>query len=132
MEIDPMFMLSEVNRVSKDGASLFVTTPNVTSSRAVFKLLNGIEPYFYMQYHRDRSYHRHNYEYSPVTLTLLLEAAGYSGNVWTEDLFEDGLYGYIDGLRSLGLFLNELGDNIIAQMTKVSGVVDRWPSCVYV
>ena len=48
MEIDPMFMLSEVNRALKDGGKLLVTTPNVLSSRGLYKIIHGVEPYFYM------------------------------------------------------------------------------------
>jgi SAM-dependent methyltransferase len=91
MEIDPMFMLCEMNRVMKLGASLLLTTPNITSSRGLAKMRAGGEPYFYMQYHRSREYHRHNYEYSVPSLTKLLKAAGLRGDIWTEDLFEDGM-----------------------------------------
>jgi hypothetical protein len=47
-------------------------------------MLAGIEPYFYMQYNKDRSLYRHNYEYSIHSLTRLLKAAGFDGSAWTE------------------------------------------------
>ena len=132
MEIDPMFMLGEVNRVSKVGASLLLTTPNVVSSRGLAKMLEGVEPYFFMHYHKSREYHRHNYEYSARSLYRLLAAAGYIGDVWTEDLFEDGMPDVVEKLHAAGMYVMNVGDNAIAQMTKVSGVIERHPVGIYV
>ena len=131
MEIDPMFMLSEVNRVTKTGGSLLVTTPNAVSSRALTKMVAGIEPYFYMQYNKDRSYHRHNYEYSIHSLMQVVKAAGFDGSIWTEDNFEDSMPTVPDRLRKAGFNINHIGDNIITVARKVSGVVDRFPSTMY-
>ena len=132
MEIDPMYMLEQVNRVSKDGASLLLTTPNVLSSRGLSKMLQGVEPYFYMQYHKSREYHRHNYEYSARSLYKILMCAGYIGTVWTEDLFEDGLPDVISSLHSKGFNVMNYGDNLLAKMTKASGIVERHPVGIYV
>lgn len=134
MDIDPMFMLSEVNRVAKTGGKLILTTPNVTNTRAIWKILRGIEPYFYMQYHRDRSPYRHNYEHSVETVEAVLDASGFSSEIWTEDTFEDPVMEDINFLLGAGFKLNEdrLGDNIFAVGTKVSGVVDRYPGRIYV
>lgn len=134
MDIDPMFMLSEVNRVLKPGGKLIMTTPNVTNTRAIWKILRGIEPYFYMQYHRDRSPYRHNYEHSVETVEALLAAAGFSYKTWTEDTFEDPVSEDITFLENAGFKLNKerLGDNIFAVATKVSDVVDRHPGRIYV
>ncbi len=77
MEVDPMFMLSEINRITKQGGKLILTTPNSTSSRNIHKILNGYEPYFYMQYRHDRSLYRHNYEYSLPTLKSVMRSAGF-------------------------------------------------------
>jgi SAM-dependent methyltransferase len=131
MEIDPMHTLSEINRVLKPNGRLLLTTPNVVSSRGVAKFVRGIEPYFFMQYNKNGNYHRHNYEYSVHTLTTVLAAAGFTGKVWTEDLFEDPLHEDVDRLRTLGYPLENVGDNIIATATKISGVIDRYPSCIY-
>ena len=130
MEIDPMFMLSEVNRVSKVGASLLLTTPNICSSRALFKMSQGTVPHFFMQYHSDRSYHRHNYEYAAPTLQHVMHAAGYDCKVWSEDLFEDGVS--IDQFVAAGFNVTNVGDNLIAQGKKMSGIVDRYPNGIYV
>lgn len=132
MEVDPMFMLSELNRASTDGASLLLTTPNVLSSHGLTKMVNGIEPYFFMQYHKSGEYHRHNYEYSAKSLWTLLKCAGYDVTVWSEDLFEDGLTDVVDRLREAGFDIQNVGDNLIATGKKTSPVVDRWPSGFYV
>lgn len=132
MEIDPMFMLSEVNRVLKTGGTILVTTPNITSSRAISKILSGVEPHFFMQYHKNREYHRHNYEYSCKSLEMILRAAGFNPKVWSEDLFEDGFPGLIESLRKAGFSPDEVGDNLIAVGDKVDGVKDRYPVGLYV
>jgi SAM-dependent methyltransferase len=132
MEIDPMFMLSEANRVLHDGGRLLLTTPNVVSSRGITKMLSGYEPYFFMQYHKTGEYHRHNYEYSVHSASALLRAAGFDPYVWTEDLFEDGMTHEVDTLRKLGYTIEHVGDNILAAATKVSGVIERYPHGIYV
>lgn len=132
MEIDPMFMLAEVNRVLETGGTLVLTTPNVLSSRGLRKMLDGYEPYFYMQYHKTREYHRHNYEYSVKRVWQVLNCAGFDATVWTEDLFEDGLPAVVNELQSAGFVIGNVGDNIIALARKVSGVVERFPNGLYV
>lgn len=131
MEIDPMYMLAEVNRAMKPGGKLFLTTPNVASSRGISKILRGWEPYFYMQYHRTRDYHRHNYEYSVHSLWRLLHAAGFDPTIWTEDLFEDGMFAVVEKLRLAGFDIHNVGDNILSISTKISEIIERWPDGIY-
>ena len=134
MDVDPMFMLAEVNRILKPGGKLILTTPNITNSRAIWKILRGIEPYFYMQYHKDRSPYRHNFEHSVDTVSALLSGAGFSHTIWTEDTFENPVTEDIERLTNAGfkLKLDRLGDNMFAVATKVSDVVDRHPGRIYV
>ena len=132
MEVDPMFMLSEVNRVLNSNGKLLVTTPNVLSSRGLHKIIHGVEPYFYMHYHRSREYYRHNYEYTAKSLAGILKCAGFEPRVWTEDLFEDGLAGAVNQMKLAGVNVTNVGDNILATCTKTSGVVDRHPVGFYV
>jgi len=132
MEIDPMFMLCEMNRVMKLGASLLLTTPNITSSRGLAKMRAGGELYFYMQYHKSREYHRHNYEYSVPSLTRLLAAAGFQGYIWTEDLFEDGMPDVVEKCKAAGFNVDNVGDNILAKCIKSGVPIDRYPSGIYV
>jgi ubiquinone/menaquinone biosynthesis C-methylase UbiE len=131
MEVDPMYMLAELNRVTKQKGQLILTTPNAVSTWSITKMLRGIEPYFYMQYRHDRSPYRHNYEYSIHTLVKVIKAAGFDGKIWTEDCFEEPNYGDIHKLKDAGYQLSHLGDNIFTVATKQSGVVDRYPRVIY-
>jgi SAM-dependent methyltransferase len=134
MDVDPMYMLAEVNRVLKKDGYLFLTTPNATSTNSIYKILRNIEPYFFMQYHADRSPYRHNYEYSVWSLTKLLEAAGFRFDIWTEDSFENAVMDDVPRLRELGYALpdNLIGDNIFVVARKKGAVTDRHPAPVYV
>ena len=132
MDVDPMFMLSEVNRVTKRRGHLLLTTPNITSSRSIDKILHGVEPYFFMQYHRDRSPYRHNYEYSVISISKVLTAAGYVSEIWTEDTFEDPFFRSIEKLKTIGITIPHIGDNIFAISTKEGPVRERYPGVIYV
>jgi SAM-dependent methyltransferase len=131
MEVDPMHLMSEINRVLKPDGLLVLTTPNATSSRAIHKILRGIEPYFYMQYRHKPSLYRHNYEYSVYSLTNVLQSAGFDGKVWTEDSFEDPILDDVEKLRDLGYSLSHIGDNIFVVARKIGPVVDRHPAVIY-
>lgn len=133
LDVDPMYMMSEINRVLKVNGTLVLTTPNSCSTHSIWKILRGYEPYFYMQYQKNRSPYRHNYEYSPKSLEIILNASGFSGKVWTEDSFEDRVLEDIAKLRLLGYPLKDelIGDNIFSVTKKVSKVVDRHPRPIY-
>lgn len=131
MELDPMFMMSEINRVLKPQGTLIMTTPNITSTRALWKMLRGMEPHFYMQYRKTPSYHRHNYEYSVIGLRSVIKAAGFGGDIWSEDSFEDPTIEDISKLREIGYPLVDIGDNIFAVVKKHRNVINRYPSVIY-
>jgi ubiquinone/menaquinone biosynthesis C-methylase UbiE len=131
MELDPMFMMSEINRVLKPQGTLILTTPNITSTRGLWKMLRGMEPHFYMQYRKTPSYHRHNYEYSVLGLRSVMKAAGFGGTVWSEDSFEDPVTEDITRIREIGYPLVDIGDNIFAVVKKHRDVINRYPSVIY-
>jgi 2-polyprenyl-3-methyl-5-hydroxy-6-metoxy-1,4-benzoquinol methylase len=131
MEIDPMAMLVQLNKVMKSGGTLILTTPNAVSSLSITKMVNGVEPYFYMQYQKSAEYHRHNYEYSIRSLVSVLKSAGFDGKAWTEDTFEEPNFNDVNKLRSLGYKLDHIGDNIFSVGKKVSGVIERHPRVIY-
>lgn len=131
MEIDPMHMLSELNRVLKPGGILIVTTPNVLSSIGMTKMVAGIEPYFYMQYQKSKTLYRHNYEYTVHSVAKILKAAGFNGSIWTEDTFEDPAPTVVARLNAAGFNIRNTGDNIFAVSKKVSRVIDRFPEGIY-
>jgi ubiquinone/menaquinone biosynthesis C-methylase UbiE len=131
LEVDPMFMLSEINRVLKPDGLLILTTPNITSTRGLYKMLRSLEPYFYMQYRHKPALYRHNYEYSVTTMKQVLKEAGFSGRVWSEDTFEDPLMEDIEKLRKIGYALPYIGDNIFAVVRKIGPVRNRHPQSIY-
>jgi SAM-dependent methyltransferase len=131
MEQDPMFMLSELNRVLKPGGMLLLTTPNIASSSGLSRMLKGLDPYFYMQYRKAGTLDRHNYEYTVYSLSQTLKAAGFEGYVWTEDTFSAPASLPVEELKRLGYPMQHLGDNIFTVSKKAGPVVNRHPSVIY-
>ena len=133
LDIDPMFMLSEINRVSKTGAHLVITTPNCCSARNFWKIAHGYRPHFFMQYEKSRSPYRHNIEYDVPTIVTLVTAAGFEiEQVDTFDVFEAELPQAIELLKVNNLPLDYRGDGIFLLARKISEVRDRWPCGIYV
>ena len=134
-ELDPMAGLAEINRVMRPDSTLVVTTPNINSYRAVYKMLHGYSPYFFMKY--TTKYGRHNYEYSVPDLSNLLMSAGFiEDRMWTEDTFEDPLPEDIertlaDAIALAGGQPTNRGDNIFAVYRKAGPVIDRYPASSY-
>ncbi|MBI3681713.1 MAG: glycosyltransferase [Acidobacteria bacterium] len=78
---DPMFLMSEVNRILKPGGHLVLTTPNIGSLHSISAILQGYHPGFFPAYLRPsdgtRDEARHNREYTPKEIVLLLLDAGF-------------------------------------------------------
>lgn len=71
----------ECNRILRNNGFLFLTTPNLASSRAIARLLLGKHPYFFLQHVR---------EYTPADITYMLEKASFSiEDIWTVDIWRD-------------------------------------------
>ncbi|WP_158292010.1 class I SAM-dependent methyltransferase [Paracraurococcus ruber] len=133
MDIDPMFMLVEVNRVCQMGAELVLTTPNCCSARNFWKIAHGYRPHFFMQYERSRSPYRHNIEWDVHAVAQLARAAGFEPvTLETTDVFEAPMPEALALLARNGLTTDHRGDCIMLRARKVSGVVDRWPAGLYV
>jgi SAM-dependent methyltransferase len=133
MDIDPMFMLAELNRVCRLGAALVLTTPNCCSARNFWKIAHGWRPHFFMQYEVSRSPYRHNIEWDVHAVAQLARAAGFEPeSLQTHDVFEEPMPEALNLLEANGLPTIHRGDCIFMVARKVSGVVDRWPAGVYV
>lgn len=79
---DPMHMMAEINRVLKPGGHLVLTTPNIASLRAIAAVLEGYHPALFPAYIRptgsgEKTAARHNREYTPKEIHLLLGDAGF-------------------------------------------------------
>lgn len=132
LDIDPMFLMEEINRILVPGGILCITTPNSTSARIVYKVLNGYHPSFFMKYSRDRSPYRHNFEYTPQCLTDLCKSAGFKIDfLETIDAFEEPLMPGYELLNSMQFNAKNRGDMIIVKAIKTGALVDRYPSSIY-
>lgn len=132
MERDPMYLMSEINRVLAPGGKLLLTTPNSASGRIVWAVLNGFRPHFFMQYSRDGSLYRHNYEYDVHAIRVLVESAGFSVNdLTTIDTFERPVPEALELLSQKGFPTVDRGDNIYCRAHKVGPVSQRYPEPIY-
>lgn len=132
LDIDPMFMLTEINRIMKKNGKILITSPNSCSARNFNKIAHGYRPHFFMQYIKDRSPNRHNIEYDVHSLRILLESAGFQIiEYFTQDVFEPQSWEGINLLKKMNLPLSDRGDCIFMIASKISDVLDRWPGGIY-
>jgi hypothetical protein len=119
MSIDPMGLISELNRVLCVGGKALITTPNIVSSRSIINSLNSEMPFNFFAYNKSLTTDRHNIEYSPGVLSKLMIAGGFSVldmdtvNSWSKpdtrlaEIYS--LYKFSDKMR---------GDNIMITIEK--------------
>jgi SAM-dependent methyltransferase len=135
---DPMALMCEANRILKPGGHLLLTTPNAVSLRALKAALEGYHPGFYSAYLRpeqEAAEARHNREYTPREIELLLANSGFEivrletgefreiphpEHAWVRHLLER--YRLETGLR---------GDGIYALGRKAGAVKERYPDWLY-
>jgi glycosyltransferase involved in cell wall biosynthesis/SAM-dependent methyltransferase len=136
---DPMFMMSEINRVLKPGGHLVLTTPNIVSLRALSGILQGFHPMLFPAYIRPRESGeieaRHAREYAPREMERLFHDAGFEVTLletgpfleepkpelaWVEHLLEQ----YI-------LLRDHRGDGIYVVGRKTGPIRERYPNWLY-
>jgi glycosyltransferase involved in cell wall biosynthesis/SAM-dependent methyltransferase len=136
---DPMFMMSEINRILKPGGHLLLTTPNIASWRALSAILRGYHPGFFPSYIKPGGNHndhpRHNREYTPDDIYHLMESSGLTVERLETGEFHDEPHpdwAYIRHLLAdYQLPEQHRGDGIYALGRKTGPVLDRWPSWLY-
>lgn len=80
--INPSHMLYESHRVLKDDGFFIMSTPNVLRFENIYKILRGRN--IYDTYPGNGIYGRHNREYTPEEVRLLLEKNNF--NIETLDM----------------------------------------------
>lgn len=130
---DPMHMLWEANRVLEDGGYLLLTTPNITSARAIEGLLTGYAPYLMSQYNVDYPPGQHHREYAPREIQVALSAAGFTVlELETEDVWLRTNPAILELLEQMQMPTEMRGDNIFALARKTGAPVERYPKELYV
>ncbi len=136
---DPMHLMAEVNRILKPGGHLVLTTPNVASVRAVSAILQGYQPGFFNAYLRpvdgDETDARHNREYTPGEIRLLLQNAGFEVASLETGPFREQPAPEFAWVRHLleryHLDTSLRGEGIYAVGRKTGAVRDRYPAWLY-
>ncbi len=129
---DPMFAISEINRILKHGGKVIITTPNIIRLDALYKVLMGYSPYFYATYPKSGGTDRHNREYAPNEVALLLEKGGFEIQMLQTRFVWDKInYDMYKVLEKLHMSTALRGDNIYAVGIKKSTRVDRYPVELY-
>lgn len=141
---DPVRTMSEINRITKPGGYLLLSTPNCASARSVLRILRGGNPNIYPVYQRRSSTDRHNHEYVPWEVRELLKLCGFTvARFNTVDVYPDLQFGRlltlqikallrIGNLLSLGVLkAKDRGDTIFALAQKTGGVRERYPGFLY-
>ncbi len=136
---DPMHLMAEVNRILKPGGHLVLTTPNVAGLRAISAILQGYHPGFFPAYVRPpesgEAEARHNREYTPREIRMLLENSGFEVALLETGEFLDTPrpeYGWVVHLLERYRLETDLrGDGIYAVGRKTGPVKERYPGWLY-
>ncbi|HSB17629.1 MAG TPA: glycosyltransferase [Bryobacteraceae bacterium] len=136
---DPMHMMAEINRILKPGGHLVLTTPNIASIRGLAAILLGYHPGFFPAYIRpsdgEETEARHNREYSPREVHLLLVDAGFEVVLLETGPFRDEPKPellWVNHLLERYKLSTELrGDGIYAVGRKTGAIKNRYPAWLY-
>jgi glycosyltransferase involved in cell wall biosynthesis/SAM-dependent methyltransferase len=137
---DPMHLMGEVNRILKPGGHFVITTPNIASLRALSGILQGYHPGFFHAYIKPAEGTgevdaRHNREYAPREIHLLLDNSGFEVTLLETGEFRDEPhpeFGWIHHLLERYRLPTDLrGDGIYAVGRKTGAVKERYPSWLY-
>jgi SAM-dependent methyltransferase len=84
LSYSPANVLHEANRVLRPGGRLLLTTPNALAARKLVALLRGRN--VYAPYSGFGPFGRHNREFTPEEVRLILEESGFAAQVRTANL----------------------------------------------
>jgi glycosyltransferase involved in cell wall biosynthesis/SAM-dependent methyltransferase len=133
---DPMHMMVELNRILKWDGLVIITTPNVSSAISIQAALRGRSPYIFGHYNRENEYYglsdRHNREYTPDDVKVVLEASGFEViKLFTRDTWNAPGPEVLQLLATTNVPLEMRGDNIFAVGRKISSHIERYPKQLY-
>lgn len=128
---DPMHMLSEFNRILKQGGGFLLSTPNATSLANIMRMLVRQEGPGLFPYYRPNKgvYARHNREFSRKELKYMLSCAGMEvEKCATRSVVAHGQSSWTRSLSNLFSNFPIAGDTIFLLGRKTNGVRERFPS----
>jgi glycosyltransferase involved in cell wall biosynthesis/SAM-dependent methyltransferase len=137
---DPMHMMAEINRVLAPGGHLVLTTPNLSSLRAIAAILEHYHPGFFPAYIRPPApglepEARHNREYTPREVVHLLEDSGFELMLLETGPFRDEPKPEHDWVKHLltryKLPEDFRGDGIYTVGRKKGAPRERYPAWLY-
>lgn len=137
---DPMHMMSEINRILAASGHLVLTTPNISSLRAIAGILEHYHPGFFPAYIRPPApgaepEARHNREYTPREIVHLLEDSGFEVTLLETGPFRDEPkpeHEWVQHLLARYKLREDLrGDGIYAVGCKKGPVRERYPAWLY-
>jgi glycosyltransferase involved in cell wall biosynthesis/SAM-dependent methyltransferase len=137
---DPMHMMAEINRITRPNGHLVLTTPNIGSLRAIAGILAGYHPGFFPAYIRPRAQGeepeaRHNREYTPREIVLLLHYAGFEMTLLETGPFLDEPKPEHEWVKHLLERYEQpadlRGDGIYVVGRKVGPLRERYPAWLY-
>jgi glycosyltransferase involved in cell wall biosynthesis/SAM-dependent methyltransferase len=137
---DPMYMMSEINRILRPGGHLVLTTPNIGSLRAIAAILSGYHPGFFPAYIRPRvegeePEARHNREYTAREIVHLFQFAGFDMTLLETGPFREEPkpeHAWVKHLLARYEQPVDLrGDGIYAVGRKSGPVRERYPAWLY-
>lgn len=136
---DPMFLMSEVNRILKNSGALVLTTPNIASLHGISAIMQRYHPGFFHAYIKPSEDGvvdaRHNREYTPGEIYRLMMDAGFEVTLLETGPFGEELHPehdwVLDVLKARQLPVDLRGDGTYCVGRKVSGVLKRWPDWLY-
>ncbi len=133
LTVDPVHSLVQINRLLTDGGYLIITTPNVLRYENILKLIRGSN--IYDHYSGYGAYGRHNREYTPAELRLLVESLGFrivrlltavTGSIKVKGFSIKRFRGLIQLLTP-----KHRGSNIFLLAQKVAEVPESFPGWLY-
>jgi SAM-dependent methyltransferase len=133
LTVDPVHSLVQINRLLSDGGFMIITTPNVLRYENILKLVQGKN--IYDHYSGYGAYGRHNREYTPSEMRLLVESLGFrivtlytavTGSMKVEGFSIKRFRGLIRLVTT-----KQRGSNIFLLAQKVAEVPESYPGWLY-